>query len=187
MLLSAVALVVVGAIVPIADTAFAVDTGLGTALDQVLAAAAGSVVAVQVREAQTGDVLYERNADQRVIPASNNQLLTSTAVLEVLGVDYRFHTRVPTSGTRNGSILTGSLYLKGGGDPTTLAADDELTFFTAPTSALTLAASNQFYDPSAVAVNAIGTTTGQPATLSMTPANGTERLITRRRPVRWAA
>jgi D-alanyl-D-alanine carboxypeptidase/D-alanyl-D-alanine-endopeptidase (penicillin-binding protein 4) len=217
-LLSAAALLVFGAVIP-ASTAHAADTDLKTALDQIVAGSAlsGSLVAVQVREANTGAVLYARNSDQRVIPASNNKLLTSTSALEVLGADYRFHTKVLTGGKRVGGVLAGPLYLKGGGDPTMLAADydalakqvadsgvkvvagelvaddtwfddvrlgrdwawdDEPAYYTAPNSALTVA-SNPDFDPATVIVTATGTTAGQPATLAMTPANGTEHLVNR--------
>jgi D-alanyl-D-alanine carboxypeptidase/D-alanyl-D-alanine-endopeptidase (penicillin-binding protein 4) len=127
-LLSGSMLVATAMVVPIAvapTPASAAVTSLPAALDSVLGDArlVGATVGVQVRDATSGEVLYARNADQRVIPASNDKLLTSTAALEVLGTDYRFHTRVLSTGQRRAGLLRGNLYLKGGGDPTTLAAD----------------------------------------------------------------
>ncbi|HEY7044927.1 MAG TPA: D-alanyl-D-alanine carboxypeptidase/D-alanyl-D-alanine-endopeptidase [Nocardioidaceae bacterium] len=83
----------------------------------------GSQVGVVVRDADTGATLYDHNGDERLIPASNTKLFTSTAALDLLGSDYRFRTTVSTSGGQRGSTVKGDLYLTGGGDPTTLASD----------------------------------------------------------------
>lgn len=84
---------------------------------------AGVTVGVEVRDAADGAVVYSRNATQRLVPASNNKVLTSVAALEALGADHRFTTSVLSTGRLRGSVLTGDLYLRGGGDPTLLAAD----------------------------------------------------------------
>ncbi|MEV4642303.1 D-alanyl-D-alanine carboxypeptidase/D-alanyl-D-alanine-endopeptidase [Actinoplanes sp. NPDC049548] len=127
-MLPAVAVVAVA----VAGTAFAVgtasaettttasDAALVATLDQVLANSrlAGSTTALQVRDATTGSVVYSHNADQRVIPASNEKLMTSAAALEVLGPGYKFHTVARYSGTKSGTTVSGNLYLRGQGDPT---------------------------------------------------------------------
>jgi D-alanyl-D-alanine carboxypeptidase/D-alanyl-D-alanine-endopeptidase (penicillin-binding protein 4) len=124
--------VLAAAAVTAGGTAFAlVGTGTASAdttsdaarvatLDGVLANArlAGSTTAMQVRDAATGAVIYSHNADQRVIPASNEKLMTSAAAMEVLGTGYRFHTVARYTGTRSGTTVKGSLYLHGQGDPT---------------------------------------------------------------------
>ncbi|MCU7724389.1 D-alanyl-D-alanine carboxypeptidase/D-alanyl-D-alanine-endopeptidase [Actinoplanes sp. KI2] len=96
------------------------DAALVATLDQVFADSrlAGSTTGMQVRDGATGAVIYSHNADQRVIPASNEKLMTSAAALEVLGTGYRFHTLARYSGKRSGSTVTGNLYLRGQGDPT---------------------------------------------------------------------
>jgi D-alanyl-D-alanine carboxypeptidase/D-alanyl-D-alanine-endopeptidase (penicillin-binding protein 4) len=83
----------------------------------------GSFAAAVVRDAQTGETLYDRLGDHRFTPASNTKFLTSTAAMSVLGPDYRFTTDVLSSGDKVGSVLAGDLYLRGNGDPTALAAD----------------------------------------------------------------
>jgi serine-type D-Ala-D-Ala carboxypeptidase/endopeptidase (penicillin-binding protein 4) len=70
-----------------------------------------------------GETVYSHESDRRLQPASNAKLFTSAAALDVLGQDHRFTTSVHTTGTRNGSVQNGDLYLKGTGDPTMLAAD----------------------------------------------------------------
>jgi serine-type D-Ala-D-Ala carboxypeptidase/endopeptidase (penicillin-binding protein 4) len=89
---------------------------LKTDIDQILADSRlnGATVGVTVRNARTGAVLYSHDADQRVVPASNNKISTSAAAFGILGPQYRFRTTVFTKG--------GDLYLKGTGDPTTGAA-----------------------------------------------------------------
>jgi D-alanyl-D-alanine carboxypeptidase/D-alanyl-D-alanine-endopeptidase (penicillin-binding protein 4) len=96
------------------------DAALVTTLDQVLADSrlSGATVGLQVRDAATGTVVYSHNADQRVVPASNEKLMTSVAALEVLGAGYKFHTTARYSGTRTGKTVKGNLYLHGQGDPT---------------------------------------------------------------------
>jgi D-alanyl-D-alanine carboxypeptidase/D-alanyl-D-alanine-endopeptidase (penicillin-binding protein 4) len=83
----------------------------------------GSFAAVVVRDAETGETLYDRLGDHRFTPASNTKFLTSTAAMSILGPDYRFTTDVLTTGKKAGSTLLGNLYLRGNGDPTALASD----------------------------------------------------------------
>jgi D-alanyl-D-alanine carboxypeptidase/D-alanyl-D-alanine-endopeptidase (penicillin-binding protein 4) len=65
---------------------------------------------------QGGRVLYAFNASQPLIPASNVKLLTATAVLERLGSVQRLTTGVRAA-RPVGGVVTGNLYLVGGGDP----------------------------------------------------------------------
>ncbi|MEV1286908.1 D-alanyl-D-alanine carboxypeptidase/D-alanyl-D-alanine-endopeptidase [Micromonospora sp. NPDC049679] len=100
-------------------------TRLNATIDAILADGrlAGAQAGVVVVDAATGDPLYDRNGDRRLLPASNTKLLTSAAALELLGPDHRFSTDVRTAGDRRGPVLHGDLYLRGTGDPTMLAAD----------------------------------------------------------------
>ncbi len=63
-----------------------------------------------------GEVLYERNPDLSLSPASNMKLVTTAAALAKLGPDYRFTTEVLSAGKRDESSLNGDLVLRGGGD-----------------------------------------------------------------------
>jgi D-alanyl-D-alanine carboxypeptidase/D-alanyl-D-alanine-endopeptidase (penicillin-binding protein 4) len=83
---------------------------------------AESQVAVQVRDADTGEVLYDRNGQTRMLVASNTKLLSSAAAVDGLGLDHRFRTEL-LGGTVSGDTLRSDLYLRGGGDPTMLADD----------------------------------------------------------------
>lgn len=74
---------------------------------------------VVVRDLQTGETLYRRDAERMLIPASNMKLIVSAAALHLLGADYRFRTRVWIRGmlAPNG-VLRGDLILQGLGDAT---------------------------------------------------------------------
>ncbi|WP_088316960.1 D-alanyl-D-alanine carboxypeptidase/D-alanyl-D-alanine-endopeptidase [Kineosporia sp. R_H_3] len=99
--------------------------GLATTIDGILADGrlAGSQKRVVVKDAVTGEVLYNRNGTLRGNPASNEKLFTSAAAMDLLGPAFRFTTSVSRTGTVAGGRLTGNLYLRGTGDPTTLASD----------------------------------------------------------------
>ena len=66
----------------------------------------------------TGQPIYERNADQLFTPASTTKLLTEGTALHLLGADYRFHTRVYRTGAvAADGTLDGDLVLVASGDP----------------------------------------------------------------------
>ncbi|MGN9778764.1 D-alanyl-D-alanine carboxypeptidase/D-alanyl-D-alanine endopeptidase [Micromonospora sp. H33] len=100
-------------------------TRLNATIDAILADSrlAGAQASVVVKDAASGETVYHRNGDRRLVPASNTKLLTSAAALELLGPDHRFHTDVLAGGSRRGTVVNGDLHLRGGGDPTMLAAD----------------------------------------------------------------
>ncbi|MFG3499184.1 D-alanyl-D-alanine carboxypeptidase/D-alanyl-D-alanine-endopeptidase [Streptomyces sp. NPDC047928] len=101
------------------------DTGLKGAIDRILTDPRldGGAVSVAVADATTGDVLYQRDSGDRLMPASNTKIATSIAAMALLGPDHRFRTEVLTVGRRTSGVLRGDLYLRGTGDPTTLATD----------------------------------------------------------------
>jgi D-alanyl-D-alanine carboxypeptidase/D-alanyl-D-alanine-endopeptidase (penicillin-binding protein 4) len=89
---------------------------LGAALDAILAEAplSGARAGVVVASLRTGEVLYARNPDVLLNPASNVKLVTTAAALARLGPAYRFETEVladPTGGAAR------ALYVRGKGDP----------------------------------------------------------------------
>ncbi|QNN55134.1 D-alanyl-D-alanine carboxypeptidase/D-alanyl-D-alanine-endopeptidase [Nocardioides mesophilus] len=101
------------------------DPALTSAIDAILADPRfkGSMVSVAVRDADTGESLYEHEVDQRLNPASNMKLFTSAAAMDALGPDYRFTTDLLADEGPRGGKLRSDLYLRGSGDPTMLADD----------------------------------------------------------------
>jgi serine-type D-Ala-D-Ala carboxypeptidase/endopeptidase (penicillin-binding protein 4) len=89
------------------------------ALDRIVATP-GVAVAVGVGNR----IEYEHAGDQPMTLASNEKLLTSMAALEVLGETNRFTTiAAAATGTLEGRVVHGDLWLVGGGDPTLDGAD----------------------------------------------------------------
>ncbi len=73
--------------------------------------------------------LASLNADRLMIPASNMKVVTLAAAAVRLGWDYRFRTRLYTTGTREDHVLHGDLVVVGGADPTIGRGDDPLATF----------------------------------------------------------
>ncbi len=92
---------------------------LGWTIDSFLAKPhlAGTRVAIVVESLETGEMLFEQNADVPMVPASNMKVVTGAAALSLLGPDHRFTTTVSTDGSHRGSVLGGNLYVSGTGDP----------------------------------------------------------------------
>ncbi|MGA9748949.1 MAG: D-alanyl-D-alanine carboxypeptidase/D-alanyl-D-alanine-endopeptidase, partial [Nocardioides sp.] len=101
------------------------DPALTAAIDSLLADPrfTGSMVSVAVRDAESGEAIYERDTGQRLNPASNMKLFTSAAAMDALGPDYRFTTDLLSDGRVRGGKLRSDLYLRGGGDPVMLQED----------------------------------------------------------------
>ncbi|MCJ1907910.1 D-alanyl-D-alanine carboxypeptidase/D-alanyl-D-alanine endopeptidase [Planococcus ruber] len=83
----------------------------------------GVTHSVTVQNATTGEVVFEKNSNQLVTPASTLKTLTAAAALETLGENHRFTTQVLTNGSVAKGTLYGNLYLRGQGDPTLLKKD----------------------------------------------------------------
>lgn len=82
---------------------------------------AGAQIGVAVRDVDSGRVIFERNSDQLLNPASNAKLLTAAAALTLLGAEYTFDTSV--YGELRGDTVAGPLVLRGLGDPS-LGSED---------------------------------------------------------------
>jgi len=88
--------------------------------------ASGRSMGISVR--LDGDVLYERGAKVRRLPASNEKLLLSMALYDSLGTDLRMKTEA-SSGSLDGEIVRGDLYVLGTGDPTLAATKQHARSF----------------------------------------------------------
>ena len=74
---------------------------------------------VCARYVENGDLIAAFNADQSLAPASGLKLLTTAAALNDLGENFRFTTTLYAEGTPgHDGVLTGDLFIRGGGDPT---------------------------------------------------------------------
>ncbi|HEY8716948.1 MAG TPA: D-alanyl-D-alanine carboxypeptidase/D-alanyl-D-alanine-endopeptidase, partial [Candidatus Acidoferrum sp.] len=82
--------------------------------------------------ADSGEVVYKLNSPQLFVPGSTTKLLSEGTMLEVLGGDYRFHTKIYRTGpiTKDGT-LQGDLVLVASGDldlSNRIQADGSLAF-----------------------------------------------------------
>src|SRR6266446_1969903 len=67
--------------------------------------------------AETGDVIYELNSPQLFVPGSTTKLLSAGTALELLGADYRFHSKIYRTGPiKKDGTLQGDLVLVASGD-----------------------------------------------------------------------
>jgi D-alanyl-D-alanine carboxypeptidase/D-alanyl-D-alanine-endopeptidase (penicillin-binding protein 4) len=80
-------------------------------------------VAVSVRDARTGEVLVDIDADRKMIPASNMKLFTSGAAILGLGHDYRFTTTLRLHDNNLTIVGDGDPAF---GDPTLMAMDPRI-------------------------------------------------------------
>jgi serine-type D-Ala-D-Ala carboxypeptidase/endopeptidase (penicillin-binding protein 4) len=117
-------LLLVALLLVLSQHALAGDVRLSTRLSNALAVrgntwATSAALAIDL---QSGGVVFARNADLSVEPASNEKLPVAFTALKQLGLSYRFKTEVLGRGTQDGSVWHGDLFLKGFGDPTLTSA-----------------------------------------------------------------
>lgn len=73
---------------------------------------------ILVVDRDSGETLYELNADRFFTPASNAKIFTTSLALATLGPNFRFRTTLETTGKLGGDgHLSGDLALIGRGDP----------------------------------------------------------------------
>jgi len=103
-------------------------TEAGLHVDKILDAPAlkGGITGCVVERLEDKQVVYEQNADLRLMPASNRKLYTTAAVLGLLGPDYTITTNVlGAAGPYPAGTINGDVYLKGAGDSLLTTADLE--------------------------------------------------------------
>jgi D-alanyl-D-alanine carboxypeptidase/D-alanyl-D-alanine-endopeptidase (penicillin-binding protein 4) len=76
-------------------------------------------IGVLVEDADTGKIIYEKNASRYFLPASNQKLFTAWTALNTLDANFIYQTQlfVDTKKIKNG-ILNDNVYIRFSGDPT---------------------------------------------------------------------
>lgn len=77
----------------------------------------GARLGILVAHERDGRVIFERDADRPLIPASNMKIMTAIGALSALGPAHRFETRVLSDRAPDAAGTVGGLALLGGGDP----------------------------------------------------------------------
>ena len=76
-------------------------------------------ISLLVKDMNANQTLYKYRSKSAVTPASTMKLVTTASALEMLGSDFCFKTILAIDGKiSRDSVLTGNLYIRGGGDPT---------------------------------------------------------------------
>ena len=101
---------------------------------------AGAYSGADVVDLTTGATLYSHHAAIPRLPASVQKLYTTTTALALYGPSARLTTSLEGAGTTTGSTYTGTLYLRGGGDPTFGSASFDHSFYGTGSSVQQLAA-----------------------------------------------
>jgi len=83
----------------------------------------GAYVGLLAIDTVRGTVLYSRNADDEFTPGSNFKLLVGSAALQYLGPGFRFVTTLSNDVSSKDGVVSGNVYLRGGGDAHLSAAD----------------------------------------------------------------
>lgn len=101
------------------------DQALTRDLDAILddPVIARALAGVRIESLRSGELLYQRNSNKLVVPASNMKLLTMAAAAEKLGWSYRFETRLEALGAVSNGTLNGDLIVTGSGDPSIVSGD----------------------------------------------------------------
>jgi D-alanyl-D-alanine carboxypeptidase/D-alanyl-D-alanine-endopeptidase (penicillin-binding protein 4) len=113
-LLAGAALAALG---PVAPAVASPRQGLVRALNSGMRAA-GNYSGAYVLDLNTGQTLYSHNARTPRLPASVEKLLTTSTALLKFGAGATLTTSVLGVGQLSAGTFTGTLYLRGGGDPT---------------------------------------------------------------------
>jgi serine-type D-Ala-D-Ala carboxypeptidase/endopeptidase (penicillin-binding protein 4) len=76
-----------------------------------------AIIGICVLDAQTGKLIFAKNEQMGLAPASTQKVVTSLAAMELLGNDFKFKTELLADGEIKNGVLNGNLILKGNGDP----------------------------------------------------------------------
>ena len=82
-----------------------------------------ALVGIRIESLGSGRVLYARDAQKLVVPASNMKILTMAVAADRLGWDHRFVTTLEAAGPVAAGVLKGDLVVTGSGDPSVVAQD----------------------------------------------------------------
>jgi D-alanyl-D-alanine carboxypeptidase/D-alanyl-D-alanine-endopeptidase (penicillin-binding protein 4) len=77
-----------------------------------------ATISLYVINAKTGEVVFDKNSQIGLAPASTQKIITAATAFELLGKDYRYKTELGYDGKIENNILKGNLYIVGSGDPT---------------------------------------------------------------------
>jgi D-alanyl-D-alanine carboxypeptidase/D-alanyl-D-alanine-endopeptidase (penicillin-binding protein 4) len=105
-------------------TLFTYPQGLSTKLSKAIMAMEDddqfkhASLSLYVADTKSGKVIFEKNGQLGLAPASCQKVITSVSAFDLLGKTYKFKTELAYEGNLNNLFLNGNLYVIGYGDPT---------------------------------------------------------------------
>jgi len=113
--------------IPVAKTE---ADSLHNAIERVIRAVDPDVHAgIEVFSLKENQSLFQRSENHLFMPASSLKVITGAAALHILGIDYRFDTKLYTDGRKKKHEIKGNVYIKGSGDPElSMRSLEELVF-----------------------------------------------------------
>src|SRR6478735_8083565 len=76
-----------------------------------------AILGLSIVKSETGEKVFETNAQTGLAPASCQKTITSAAAMELLGPSYRYQTVLGYDGAISNGNLNGNIVLIGSGDP----------------------------------------------------------------------
>lgn len=76
------------------------------------------IISLYVVETKAGKIIFDKNSETGLAPASCQKVITSTTAFELLGKNYTYKTSLGYDGKIEDGILNGNIYITGSGDPT---------------------------------------------------------------------
>jgi serine-type D-Ala-D-Ala carboxypeptidase/endopeptidase (penicillin-binding protein 4) len=77
-----------------------------------------AIISLYVTDSKTGDLIFDKNGELGLAPASCQKVVTSVSAFELLGNKFQYKTYIDYDLQINKGILESNLYLTGRGDPT---------------------------------------------------------------------
>ncbi len=76
------------------------------------------IISMYVVETKTGKIIFDKNSQIGLAPASCLKVITAATAFELLGSNYTYQTKLGYDGKIDSGILKGNVYIVGSGDPT---------------------------------------------------------------------
>jgi serine-type D-Ala-D-Ala carboxypeptidase/endopeptidase (penicillin-binding protein 4) len=77
-----------------------------------------AIVSLYVVDSKTGKVIFDKNSEVGLAPASCQKVITSASAFELLGRDFTYKTIIGKDYQGDNKYSAGSLFIEGSGDPT---------------------------------------------------------------------
>ncbi len=74
-------------------------------------------ISLYIVESKTGKIIFDKNSETGLAPASCQKVITAASAFALLGKDYNYKTMLGYGGKIDNGVLKGNVYIVGSGDP----------------------------------------------------------------------